>query len=137
MITVCVATEQDLNVGELEPELLNRLLDRRHIALVCTVDQDISLRRGDEERTQGPGADVVDIPDNLVWWKLSRLVILCAHVAFQYRPRCIGTTTNCYRRMIWRRLVVLRVARLCGSRKDQYHRCHVSERQSEVHGFIP
>ena len=34
VVAVRVAAEQDLDVGELEPELLDRLLNRRHVALV-------------------------------------------------------------------------------------------------------
>jgi hypothetical protein len=66
MVAVGVAAEHDLDVAELEAQLFDRLLDERHIALERAVDQDVPLRRGDQEHGKAPRADVVDIPDHLV-----------------------------------------------------------------------
>ena len=49
VIAVRVAPQEDLRIGELESQLLHGLLDCRHIPLVCAVDEEIPLRRDDEE----------------------------------------------------------------------------------------
>ncbi len=59
MIVVRVCAQQDLDVRELESQLVDRLLDRRHVPLVRAVNQHVALRRNNEERTQGPGPHVV------------------------------------------------------------------------------
>src|SRR6266704_2727819 len=100
MIAVCVVAQQDLNVGELEPQLLDRLLNRCYIPLIRAVDEYISLRCNDQEGTQGSGPDVVDVANDLVGWELRRLILRRAHVACQYRPRRIGIPLNCDGRMV-------------------------------------
>src|SRR5262249_17385985 len=51
MIAVCVAAEQYSDIGELESELLDRLLDRGHVSFIRAVQEDVSLRRHDKEGT--------------------------------------------------------------------------------------
>jgi len=85
MVAVRVAAEQDLDVGELEPELFDRLLNRRDVALVRAVDEDVALRRDDEERGEAFRADVVDVADDLVRRKLRRLIVAAADVALEER----------------------------------------------------
>src|SRR5437899_516940 len=94
MIAVRVVPKQNLRIGKLEPQLFNRLLNRRHIPLVRAVDQDIALRRDDEKRAQRSGSDIVDVADNLVGWELCRLVLGSSHIASQYRLRGIGASMN-------------------------------------------
>src|SRR5262249_10164004 len=75
--------EENLRVRKLEPELLDRFLDRRNISLVCTVDQDVAVRGDDQERGQTLRSNVIDIADDLVWRKLSRLIVWSADVALK------------------------------------------------------
>lgn len=64
MIDVRVADEQDFDVGEAEAQLLDALPDLRHRGCEITVDQDVSLRRSDQESGQVFTADVVNISDD-------------------------------------------------------------------------
>src|ERR1700691_3927289 len=64
-----VAAQQDFGVGEFEAQLLDRRPDLRHGIVEIAVDQDISLRRRDQEGTEIVGADKVDVPDYLIGGK--------------------------------------------------------------------
>src|ERR1700730_11824905 len=103
MIAMCVVAQQELDVGELEAQLLDLLLNHRHVPLVRAVDENGALWRHDEEGRQGPRADVIDVPDDLVRRKGGVLVFWRAHVARQDRSWRIGLTPDRYRRMVrWR-----------------------------------
>ena len=107
MIGVSVAAEQDLDIGELEAELFDRFLDRRHISFIGAVDEDISLRCNDEKRAQRPGSNVINIANNLMGWKLRGLVFLRAHVARQNGSRSIGVSLDRDRGVIGRGLALV------------------------------
>jgi len=62
VIPVRVADQEDLDVAELEPELLDARFDQRNVRLEIAVDEDVPLRRGDEIVRQPFAADVVQIP---------------------------------------------------------------------------
>ena len=49
MIAVRVRTEKDLDVGKLESQLPDGFRDGRNISFVRAVDQNVSLRCGDQE----------------------------------------------------------------------------------------
>ena len=83
MIAVRMAAEQNLRVGELEPQLLDRLLDHRHVAFVRAVDEDVALRRHDQKRREAGGSDVIQVADDLVRRKLRRLIVGPADVALK------------------------------------------------------
>ena len=85
VVAVRVAAEQDLGVGELESELLDGLLNRRHVPLIRAVDEDVALRRDDEKGGQALGPDVIDVSDDLVGWELRRLIVGRADVALEQR----------------------------------------------------
>jgi len=85
VVAVRVAAEQNLRVAELEAELLDRLLDDWHVALVGAVDQDVSGRRDDEEHRQALGAHVIDVADDLVRRERRRHVVRAADVALEER----------------------------------------------------
>ncbi len=61
-----MAAEDDLDVGHLEPELLDGLLEQRQGLFEIRVDQDVALGRGEQERVQRPGSHRVDVRDHLV-----------------------------------------------------------------------
>ena len=65
----------------LEAQLLDRVADRRHVALVVAVDQDVALRRGDQKRSEGSGADVIEVADDLVRRERRVLIFTRADVA--------------------------------------------------------
>src|SRR4029453_2704274 len=94
MITMCMSAEQNLGVGELEPQLLDRLFNRRHVPLIRTVDEDIPLRRNNEEGTQRFCSNVVKVADDLVRRELFGLIFRRTHIAFQYRAWRISTSLN-------------------------------------------
>ena len=83
MIRVSVAAQQDLDVGETEPQLLDRGTNHRDRLLVVAVDEDVSLRRRDQEGTQPLRADKVDIPDHLVGRKRLVVVVTIDHLRGQ------------------------------------------------------
>src|SRR5215472_7311241 len=103
VIPMGVIAQQYLDVGELEPELRHRLLDRWHVAFICAVDQEMSLRRHDEKRAERIGADVVDVADDPVGRKRRYTVGLRAHVTRQYRTWRIGLSLDGDGRMVGRR----------------------------------
>src|SRR5207237_3473269 len=80
--------------------------DRRNIALIGAVDEDMALRRGDQERAERRGADIIDVADDLVRGELRHPIRLRAHVACQDRSRRIGLPSDSDRRMIGRRWVL-------------------------------
>src|SRR5215471_4469577 len=67
--------QEDLDVIELEPELLYACPDERHILLEIAVDQDVTLRRGDQIIGETLAADIVDIPGDFERRKRFRPVI--------------------------------------------------------------
>jgi len=48
MIHVRMADEKNLDIAEVEAQLLDALLDLRRGAFEVAVDEDVSLRRGDQ-----------------------------------------------------------------------------------------
>src|SRR5258705_4804826 len=94
VVAVCMVAEQDLDVGELEPEVGDRLLDDGHVPLVRAVDQDVPLRRDDQERAERLRPDVVDVADDLVRRKLRLLIRGGAHVAREDRPRRVDLAVD-------------------------------------------
>src|SRR5262249_58499576 len=58
VVLVGVAGQQDLDVGHLEAERLDRALDQGHRAVKTAVDEDVPLGGGDQVRGQVLGADV-------------------------------------------------------------------------------
>ena len=111
MIVVCVGPEQDLDVREFESQLFDRLLNRLLISFIRAVNENIALRRNNEERAQGSGPHVVEIADNFVGRELRCLVLRRTHVARQNRPRRKFTPMDSDLGMVggWRR-------RLCPAR---------------------
>ena len=63
MINVGMAVEQDPNVLESEAELAHTVADQGDRRLEAAVDEDVALRRRDQERGDVRGADVRDIAD--------------------------------------------------------------------------
>ena len=66
VVRVGMARQQDLDIGHLEAERLDRFLNQGNRALKAAVDEDVPLGSGDEIGGQILGADVVDIADDLV-----------------------------------------------------------------------
>jgi hypothetical protein len=99
---MCVIAEHDLDVGELESELLDRFLNRRHISLVGRIQQDVPLWRDDEERAERARADVVDVGDDPMRRERGRLILRRAHVPRQDRRWCIGAAEDGHGRMVRR-----------------------------------
>src|SRR5688500_14578003 len=61
-----MTAQDDSNVLQLEPELLDAPPDRWKLPLVAAVDEDVPLRRGDQiGRMLRFGTDEVEIPDDL------------------------------------------------------------------------
>ena len=83
VIAVRMAAEQDLRIGELESELLNGLLNRRHVPLIRGVVEDIALRRDDEKGGQALGPDVIQVSDDFVGRELRRLIVRRADIALE------------------------------------------------------
>ena len=65
MVVMRLRVEQDLYVAQLEPELFNVRLYQRHRLGKSAVDQDMPLRRGDQERCDLRRPDVVNIANDL------------------------------------------------------------------------
>src|SRR5207253_11491788 len=63
VIDVGMAVEQDLDVLEVEAELPHAVADQGDGRFEPAVEEDMALRRGDQERGDVRGADVGDIPD--------------------------------------------------------------------------
>jgi hypothetical protein len=131
MVAVGVVAKQDLEIRELEAEVGDRLLDHRHIALIGAVDEDISLRRHDEERAQRLRPHIIDVADDLVRRELGRLVRRRAHVACQYGPRRIGLPPDGDRRMIGRRWILCE-ARACACAEDDRPKEACEQPQPEI-----
>src|SRR6185295_18427017 len=120
----------------LESQLLHRLLNRRHVALVGAVDEDVPLRRDDEERGEALGSDVVDVADDLVRREWGRHVVGAADVAPE--QRLLGEGVSAYGNgrpgllaaAAARRLIPLR--RRGGKQCEQRH----CERFDTVHVFL-
>src|SRR5262249_13719790 len=66
VVRVGMARQQDLNVGHLEAERLDRFLNQGDRALKAAVDEDMPLGSGDEIGGQVLGTDVVNVADDLV-----------------------------------------------------------------------
>ena len=134
MIAMCVVSQQDLSVGEFEPQLRDRLFNRRHISFIRAVDEDISLWCNDEKGAEGLRSDVVDIADDLVGRELRRLVLRRTHVACQDRSRCVGLSVDRDRRVVGSRL-----ARRLGLRR--IYGCGKNSREQRelivLHEFVP
>src|SRR3990172_507832 len=117
MIAVRMVPEQNLDVGEGEPQVGDRLLNRSHVPFVRAVDEDMSFRCDDEERAERPGSHIVDVADDLVGWELRRLVLRGAHITRQYRPWRVGLALDGDRRMGGRR-GILRLAGVSARTND-------------------
>ena len=61
-----MARQQDLDIGHLEAERLDRFLNQGNRALKAAVDEDMPLGSGDQIGGQILGTDVVNIADDLV-----------------------------------------------------------------------
>jgi hypothetical protein len=83
VIPVRMTSEQNLNVRELEPELLYRSANRRYIALVVTVDQDVPFGCRDQKRSEALCADVVKVSRDFVRRKRRVLHLTRADVALE------------------------------------------------------
>jgi hypothetical protein len=66
VIAVGVAAEYDLHIGELEPELFDVRAQQRDAGFEVAVNEDVALRRGDQERRQFLGPDEVHVPHHLM-----------------------------------------------------------------------
>ena len=64
VVEMRMRVEQLLDVGDLEAELLDVRLDLRVRLGQAGVDENMTLRRGDQERREARGADVVDVADD-------------------------------------------------------------------------
>src|SRR5262245_44789059 len=112
------AVYQNAYICELEPELSHRPFNCAHIPLVRAVDENVSIRRSDEKRTERLGAYVINVADHLMRRKRCRLILFGAHIAGQDRPRRIRLPSHGDGRLI-RRSPLLRETRLPGgSDKD-------------------
>ena len=74
VVGVRVATQNDLDIFELESELLHRVLEHRDAVLPVCVDQYVPLGGGDKKGGEAVGADVIQVADDPMWWKLGALV---------------------------------------------------------------
>ena len=61
-----MAAEDDLDVFEAESQLGDGVADHGVVSLVIRVDEDVALRRCDQEARERFGSDVVDVADDLV-----------------------------------------------------------------------
>src|SRR5262249_32498718 len=137
MISVRVRSEQNAYICELEPELSHRPFNGAHIPLVRAVDENVSIRRGDEKRTERLGAYVVNIGDHFMWRKRGRLILLAAHVASQDRPVRIRLPSHRDGRLI-RQSSLLRKTRLPGgSDKDRSENSYANIRSEQRHHVVP
>jgi hypothetical protein len=75
-----MTAQQNFDVLELEAKLLNRILNRGHIPLKNRIDQNVALRRGNEERRQAFRPNVVNVPNDLVRRDLLVLLFRVADV---------------------------------------------------------
>src|SRR5262249_38769906 len=117
-------SEQNADISELEPELPHRPFDGAHIPLVRAVDENVSIRRGDEKGTERPGAYVINVADHLVRRKRRGLILFRAHVAGQDRPRRIRLPLHRDRRLTRRSRLLGESGLRGGSDKDHCHnRC--------------
>ena len=66
VVRVGMARQQDLDIGHLEAERLDRFLNQGNRALKAAVDENMPLGGGDQKGGQILGTDVVDIADDLV-----------------------------------------------------------------------
>ena len=62
MVPVGVADEEDLDVGELEPEPFDARAELRNRLDEVAVDEDVALRRSDKVARQVLRTDVVQVP---------------------------------------------------------------------------
>lgn len=68
MIVMGVAIEQDLDVCKAKAELLDVLLNLRDRFIEAAVEQDVTVRSGDQIRTNFRGTDVVHVADDSIWF---------------------------------------------------------------------
>lgn len=74
VIVMRMADEQNFYVAEFEPKLLDTLLNLRRRGREIAVDEDVSLRRGDQERREVPAAHVIHVADHAIGTELCRPV---------------------------------------------------------------
>lgn len=81
MVAMRVTAQNDLEVLDFEPELCNGVADHRIVTFVIGVDDDVTLRRGDEKTRQALGANVVHVADDFVRWELCVLLFRAADIS--------------------------------------------------------
>src|SRR5262245_49322778 len=60
-----MADQQDLDVGKLEPELLDAVADQRDIRLEIAVDEDMAVWRRNEIVCEATASDVIEVAGDL------------------------------------------------------------------------
>src|SRR5215831_19624822 len=130
MISVRMAAEQDLRIREFETQLSYRLLNHRNIPLIRAINQNVSLRRHNEERTQSSRPDIVDVADDLVRRKCRFLILRRAHVARQDRLWRVCLSANRDGRMILPLSCILKKKR-CTNSDECFRNAH------HVHLYLP
>ena len=119
VIAMRVIAEEDLDVARLETQLLDRVQNDGHVPLVGAVDEDVTLRRRDEERRQRSRSNVVDVPDDFVGRKCGRLILLRPHVAGQNAARRVALAADSDGWMVWWRLPLSQGQPCACSRHEQ------------------
>ena len=66
VVPVGMAAQKNLDIREPESEFLHARTDHWNRFLVIAVDENMSLRRCDEERSKGFRADIIDVSNHLV-----------------------------------------------------------------------
>src|SRR6185369_5872247 len=61
VVPVRMADEENLGVGEMKPEFLNALANQGNGSLQAAVDEDVSLRSGDQVGSQPLASYVIDV----------------------------------------------------------------------------
>jgi hypothetical protein len=69
MIGVRVRVEEDPDVLDVEPELRDALDDQWRRSRIPAVDQDVTLRTGEEERRDVVCANVIEIAGDAEWFR--------------------------------------------------------------------
>src|SRR5437870_2588245 len=64
MIVMRLGIQKDLHVLDVEAELVDALHDQRRRARIAAIDEDVTLRTGDQESGDVVGADVIEVAGN-------------------------------------------------------------------------
>jgi hypothetical protein len=69
VVEMGMADQQDFGIAEAKPQLLDARPDERDRSFKTAVDENVSLRRGDQVYAQPFAPDEINVADDVVRWE--------------------------------------------------------------------